>query len=83
MEHGANEGPPGGGERRQNLELRERLDEVIMLARRLSREFSTLSQEELDSVRARIEWLAEEIWQSAAYGPIERRAWPGDEGVDD
>ncbi len=80
MERGANEGPPTGEERRQNLELRERLDEVIMLARRLSRDGPTLSQEELDRVRARLEWLADEILQSAAYGPIERRAWPRDEG---
>ncbi len=82
MERGPQEGPPGGEERRHNLELRERLDEIILLARRLSREASTLSTQEMDNIRARIEWLAEEIWQSAAYGPLEERAWPDQEDGD-
>lgn len=60
-----------GSERRTNHELRERLDEIVALARKLSQDGSAMSREELDSVRARIEWLSEEIWASAVYGPLE------------
>ena len=62
-----------GRERRSNFELRERLDQLIELARELSRTGSTLSREELDEARLRIEWLSEEIWTAAVYGPIEKR----------
>lgn len=64
----------GGKERRSNLELRERLDELFDLARELYNESINMSQEELDEARARIEWLAEEIWAAAVYGPIEQRS---------
>jgi Lon protease-like protein len=63
-----------GKERRRNLELRERLDELFDLARELYNESINMSQEELDEARARIEWLAEEIWAAAVYGPIEQRS---------
>ena len=43
--------PPGGRERRHNFELRERLDEIIRLARQLSREGKAMSQAELDGIR--------------------------------
>ena len=65
---------PAGYERRHNFELRERLDEIVRLARRLSREAREMSREELDEVRERIEWVAEEVWESAAFGPLEDRA---------
>ena len=69
------EGPPEdrttGSERRSNYELRERLDEIVALARKLSQDGAAMSREELDSVRARIEWLSEEIWTAAVYGPLE------------
>jgi len=69
------EGSPGdlaaGSERRRNYELRERLDEIVALARKLSQDGAAMSREELDSVRARIEWLSEEIWAAAVYGPLE------------
>jgi hypothetical protein len=61
-------------ERRRNFELRDRLDEMIELARELSRESSNMSQEELDDARQRVEWLAEEIWGAAVYGPLEERS---------
>lgn len=64
---------PSGRERRHNLELRERLDEIVKLARQLSRESKEMSQAELDEIRDRIEWLAEEIWASAAFGQLENR----------
>lgn len=60
-----------GSERRSNYELRERLDEIVALARKLSQDGTAMSREELDSVRARIEWLSEEIWTAAVYGPLE------------
>lgn len=59
-----------GGDRRKNLELRERLDEIIALARKLSQQGAMMPREELDEARLRIEWLAEEIWGAAVYGPI-------------
>ena len=68
-----NEGAKSGGDRRKNLELRERLDEIISLARVLSQQGPDMSREELDEARLRIEWLAEEIWGAAVYGPIADR----------
>jgi hypothetical protein len=68
---GSPEESGGGSERRRNHELRERLDEIVALARKLSQDGGAMSREELDSVRARIEWLSEEIWASAVYGPLE------------
>ena len=65
-----NESPTGGDDRRKNLELRERLDEIVALARVLTQQGPDMSREELDEARLRIEWLAEEIWGAAVYGPI-------------
>lgn len=65
--------PEKADDRRRNFELRERLDEMIQVARELSRSRDELSEEELEKMRQRIDWLAEEIWQSAAYGPLEER----------
>lgn len=69
----APEESPTGRERRHNLELRERLDQIMDLARQLYREASQMSQQELEEARERIEWLAQEIWEAAVYGPIEER----------
>lgn len=60
-------------ERRRNFELRERVDEVIHLARELSRRATSMSRPELEEAAARLEWLAEEIWESATQGPLEER----------
>lgn len=68
---GSPEDRASGSERRSNHELRERLDEIVALARKLSQDAGAMSREELDSIRARIEWLSEEIWTSAVYGPLE------------
>lgn len=54
-------------ERRQNQPLRELLDEMIALARRLSSDGSSLSPAELDYAHERMEWLAGEIWEQATY----------------
>ncbi len=62
-----------GDERRHNHELRERLNEIVALARKLSQSHGQLSTEVEDETRQRIEWLAEEIWDSAVYGPLEER----------
>jgi hypothetical protein len=75
-------GPPGrarpapgsADERRWNLELRTRLDEIMEIARYLSQHAAEMSEDELQAQQDRIEWLADEIWRSAVYGPIEGRA---------
>ncbi len=63
-----------GHERRHNLELRERLDQIMDLARHLYRSASDMSPDELEQARERIEWLAQEIWEAAVYGPLEERS---------
>lgn len=55
----------GTSDRRQNRTLRELLDEMIALARDLTNRTSDLSPAELDYAHERMEWLAEEIWDSA------------------
>ena len=64
---------PATGDRRQNHELRERLDEIVLLSRKISQDGPSMSRDELDATRTRIEWLAEEIWAAAVYGPLEER----------
>ncbi len=66
-------GPQDAGDRRRNRELRERLDEMVELARKLCRVGAQMSPEELEEARQRIEWLAEEIWKAAVYGQLEER----------
>jgi Lon protease-like protein len=82
---GAPEESPTGSERRHNLELRERLDQILDLARQLYREASQMSSDELEQARERIEWLAQEIWEAAVYGPLEQRtrSAPDDTGEDE
>lgn len=65
--------PGSEDERRWNLELRARLDEIMDIARYLSQNAGELTEEELQAQQDRIEWLADEIWRSAVYGPIEKR----------
>ena len=50
-------------DRRQNVALRELLDELIQLSRHLSSHASTLPASELAYARDRLEWLADEIWR--------------------
>ncbi len=68
---------PAVGDRRRNHELRERLDEVVLLSRKLSQDGRSMARDELDATRSRIEWLAEEIWAAAVYGPLEERTRDG------
>lgn len=71
---GRNRPAPGSAEeRRWNLELRARLDEIMEIARHLSQYAPEMGEEELQAQQDRIEWLADEIWRSAVYGPIEKR----------
>jgi Lon protease-like protein len=76
---------PSGRERRHNLELRERLDEILDLAQTLYREAPQMSQDELDAARERMEWLAQVIWEAAVYGSLEERSRraPDDTGEDE
>jgi hypothetical protein len=65
-------------ERRWNHELRERLDEMIELARHLVRHAGEMSEEQLRDSQLRVEWLAEEIWRAAVHGPLEGSRGPED-----
>lgn len=64
--------PGSADERRWNLELRGRLDEIMDIARHLSQHADEMAEDELQAQQDRIEWLADEIWRSAVYGPIEK-----------
>lgn len=55
--------PDSPRERRQNVALRELLDELIQLSRHLSNHAATLAPSELAYARDRLEWLADEIWR--------------------
>ena len=48
-----------------NYELRERLDEIVPLVRKLSRGRGEMLEEEPEEARQRLEWLGEEIRRSA------------------
>lgn len=61
-------GAGGTPERRRNVVLRELLDEVVQLARHLSRRASTMSDAELTYARERLEWLADEIFAQTTEG---------------
>ena len=52
----------GPSERRQNIALRELLDELIELSRHLSHHARAMSATDLEYARGRMEWLADEIW---------------------
>ena len=52
-------------ERRANLNLRELLDEMILLARNVSRNSRGMTSSELTYARERMQWLADEIWDAA------------------
>lgn len=54
---------PDSSERRQNVVLRELLDEMIQLSRHLSNRAPMLPANELAYARDRLEWLADEIWR--------------------
>ena len=55
--------PESSSERRQNVVLRELLDEMIQLSRHLSNHAPSLCAAELKYARDRMEWLADEIWR--------------------
>jgi hypothetical protein len=57
--------PASRGERRSNRDLRELLDEMIGHVRDLARRSPTLTAAELEYAQQRLEWLADEIWDSA------------------
>lgn len=60
---------PGNAEdRREKLELRELLDELLELVRRLAANSDKMSPEQLAYTQERLEWLADEIWNAATGG---------------
>jgi hypothetical protein len=56
-------GTDTNSERRQNVALRELLDEMIQISRHLANRAATLPESELTYARKRLEWLADEIWR--------------------
>ncbi len=52
-------------ERRQNLSLREVLDELVAHARVIARQAGQMSPDELEYAQERLEWLADEVWRVA------------------
>lgn len=54
-------------ERRKNPVLRDLLDELLAHVRTLARETPQLPADELRRTRARVEWLADEIWDAATH----------------
>jgi hypothetical protein len=57
-----------GADRRRNRVLRELLDELLELARDISRHARAMSPSELEHAQERIEWLADEIYSAAVSG---------------
>jgi hypothetical protein len=79
MSAGADGGGAGGDEapllpddRRTHLALREQLDELIGMVRVLSHRAQAMSAGELEYAQRRLEWLADEIWQSVLKAAGER-----------
>lgn len=68
MTRGERDTVPPGPERRANVTLRELLDEMIELARHVSRNGRGMSADELTYARERMQWLADEIWDAATKG---------------
>ena len=56
---------PSASDRRHRLGLRELLDEMIAVARDLSRRADHMSRQELEYAHQRLEWLADEVWREA------------------
>ena len=57
--------PASPSDRRHRLGLRELLDELIAVARDLSRRADTMTRQELEYAHQRLEWLADEVWREA------------------
>ena len=74
-------GDAGGGDaapllpddRRTHLALREQLDELIGMVRVLSHRAQAMSAGELEYAQRRLEWLADEIWNSVLKVAGERQ----------
>ena len=60
---------PSPSERRSNVELREILDELLALVRRLARGADALPPHELAYSQQRLEWLADEVWRTVIHPP--------------
>ena len=52
-------------ERREKLELRELLDELLELVRKLAASSSAMTEDQLAYTQERLEWLVDEIWNAA------------------
>jgi len=54
-----------GRERRHNVVLRDLLDELLQVARHLSNNAPSMSENELTYARERLAGLVDEVWQQA------------------
>jgi len=58
-----------GNDRRQNVVLRDLLDELLQLARHLSNNAPSMNEADLTYARERLEWLVDEVWEQATGNP--------------
>jgi hypothetical protein len=58
-------------ERRRNLLLRDLLDELVEHVRNVAQSAAVMPREELEYAQDRLEWLADEIWQTVMEYPAD------------
>ncbi len=58
-------------ERRRNLLLRDLLDELVEHVRNVTQSAPVMPLEELEYAQDRLEWLADEIWQTVMEYPAD------------
>jgi uncharacterized protein with von Willebrand factor type A (vWA) domain len=58
-------------ERRRNLLLRDLLDELVEHVRKVAQSAAVMPREELEYAQDRLEWLADEIWQTVMEYPAD------------
>jgi hypothetical protein len=59
-----NPGPEKGDERRQDIALRELVQDLLVHVRDLSSKARNMSDRDLDYAQQRLEWLADEVWRA-------------------
>ncbi|HKG91311.1 MAG TPA: hypothetical protein VKA84_05445 [Gemmatimonadaceae bacterium] len=64
---------PSPSDRRADLTLRELLDEMIAHVRDIARRAPQMTDAERAYAQERLEWLADEIWESAASSQERRK----------
>lgn len=54
----------GGDERRENVILRELVQELLNHVRHIARRSRNMAADELEYAQERLEWLADEVWRA-------------------